>query len=184
MINCVLIRWLDGAKTNYSIVNMNAVLTSPNVVGLDPDLEYCVKRTPYTIPDYDPRLTNLVTTQNIGDFDSEYSNMHQWVITYSLQDRTAADKKISVDESESDANYSVFPTQKQLKYLTIAIALVDKKVSGLTLTTAQQSILNKLQDKALLIWQNHITANAKKALIDTELPVDLDSDWNTTDPEA
>jgi len=39
MINCILIEWLDEAKTNFRIANWNAELTSPEVVGLDPENE-------------------------------------------------------------------------------------------------------------------------------------------------
>ena len=156
MIQCVLIQWLNAEKTQYRVINFNAELVSANVVGLDPDLEYLVKRIPYAIPAYDPRLTNLVISQNVGDFDDEYPTLRKWVTEYSLSERSIAERKISVDESENDANYKVFPSRKHLKYLTLAIAIIDRKASGLTISPKQQTILDKFQAKAQKIWANHI----------------------------
>lgn len=184
MINCILIEWLDEAKTNFRIVKWDVQLTAPIVLGLSPELEYLVKRTPFAAPDYDPRLVNLVITQNVGDFDTEYPTLRQWVTEYSLQERSTEDKKISVDESENDANYKVFPTNKHLKYMSLALAIIDRKASGLTITAAQQAILDKVQAKAQRIWNNHITASAKKQAIDAANPIDLDTDWEAIDPEA
>ncbi len=64
MIDCVLIRWNEPEKQTFVILNYNAKIESANVVGLDPDLEYLIKRTPYPIPDYDLRLAVLQTSQN------------------------------------------------------------------------------------------------------------------------
>lgn len=183
MINCILIQWLNEQKTNFIVINWNAVLENPTVVGLAPDLEYCVKRTPFPIPEYDPRLTNLVTIQNLGDYDTEYPQLLQWITTYELQDRTIEEKKISVEESEADANFGVFPTNKHLKLLALSVAIIDRKASGLTINATQQAILDLLQDKAQRIWNNHVTAQNKKAELDANNPVDLDTDWETIDPE-
>lgn len=183
MIDCILIQWLNEAKTDFNIINWNAQLTSPNVVGLDPDLEYLVKRTPYPIPDYDPRLSNLVTTQNMGDNDTDYPTLKTWVTEYSLQERSIDEKKVSVDESENDANYAVFPTNKHLKYIALALAIIDRKASGLTISNKEQEILDKLQAKAQRIWNNHVIANSKKIEIEAGNPIDLDSDWEQNDPE-
>ena len=183
MIQCILIQWLNEQKTEFRIANWNAELTSPEVVGLDPDLEYLVKRTPYAIPDFDPRLSSLVTTQNVGDFDTEYPTLKTWVTEYSLQERSIEEKKISIAESENDANYAIFPTNKHLKYMALALAIIDRKASGLTITPAQQLILDKVQAKAQRIWNNHIAAKAKKTAIDAGNSIDLDTDWEINDPE-
>lgn len=183
MINCVLLQWTDETKTSFNVINFNVNISSPDISGLDPDLEYLVKRVPYSMPSYDPRLTNLVTEQKVGDFDSEYPTLRQWVTEYSLSERSIAEKKISVDESENDSNYIVFPTHKQLKLLTLALSIIDRKASGLTITPKQQLILDKMNAKAQKIWMNHINAEAKKAAIDINQTVNLDTDWEQQDPE-
>jgi len=181
-IPCVVIQWNAG-HTAYTVVNYNYNPTSFPIVGIAPDLEVLVKRTPYAIPDYDPRLKYLGVFQTVSvDFDTQYPDQRKWLTTYTLIDRDFADKSISVDEAENDANYAVFPTHKQLKYLTIAAVIIDRKASGLTITAKQQQILNALQAKAAKIWNNHIVGEAKKAELIQGLDVDLDADWENTEP--
>ena len=176
MIQCVLIRW-NAEKTQYSVLNWNVELQSPNVVGLDDDLEYLAKTTPFPIPEYDPRLYVLVTTQQFVDEVSEHTPLRKWEITYSTQERTTAEKNISVNEAEADANIGVFPTSKHLKYIALTLAILDKKASGLTIGNKEQAILDKVNAKALRIWNNHITGEAKKSDLSNNTPIDLDSDW-------
>jgi hypothetical protein len=179
-IPCLVIEKGVQFPNGYRIVNYNANVASFPIIGLDPNLEVLVKRTPFAIPDYDPRLVLLQVIQQPSlenEFDEQYPTQRMWVTTYSLVERDAADKAISVDESENDANYQVFPTKKQLKYMVLAIAIVDRKASGLTISTKQQQILDSLQAKAAKIWNNHIVGEAKKAELIQGVEVDLDSDW-------
>lgn len=182
-IPCLVIEW-NPERTEYTIVNYNANVTAFPISGIAPNLEVLIKRTPYPIPDYDSRLKYLVVHTNISeDFDIEYPTQRMWVTTYSLLDRPLLDIFNSVEEAENDANYQVMPTQKQLKYMVIAIALIDKKASGLTLTPLQQNMLDRLQAKAVRIWINHVTSLGKKAELEANGTVDLDSDWENIDPE-
>lgn len=179
-INCVVIEKGEQFPNGYRIVNYNYTANGFPIIGADPNLEVLVKRTPFSIPDYDPRLMLLQTDQNPSlenEFDSEYPTQRMWVTTYSLVERDAADKSVSVDEAENDANYQVFPTQKQLKYMVMALAIIDRKASGLTISAKQQKVLDAVQLKALKIWNNHIVGEAKKAELLQGLEVDLDADW-------
>lgn len=183
-IPCVVIEW-NTERTEYTVVNYNARPLYLPIDGIDPDLEVLIKRTPYAIPDYDPRITYLGVTHSISETeDLEFPGHRMWLTTYSLIEMPTEAKMVSVDEAENDANYQVFPTEKHLKYLTVATAIIDRKASGLTITPAQQAILDKLQAKAALIWSNHITALQKKTLLEQGLDVDLDSDWESVDPET
>jgi hypothetical protein len=182
-IQCVTIEW-NAARTEYTIIKYNATFAFLPVQGLNPDFEVLVKRTPFEMPDYDSRLVYLVVHTEISEeYDTEYPTQRMWVTTYSTLDKPLADMITSVDEAENDANYQVMPTQKQLKYMVIAIALIDKKVSGLTLTPLQQNMLDRLQAKAVRIWINHVTSLGKKAELEANGTVDLDSDWENIDPE-
>ncbi len=184
-INCVVIQWSNPSKTEFTVVNFDYEVSSLPVQGLDPSLEVLVKRTPYTIPDYDPRLKYLVTNYSVSiTYDSIYPTNRKWLTTYYLANLTSSEKKISVDESENDANYKVFPNNQQLKLLTLGIAILERKASGLTITPKQQSILNRITKKGNKIWNNHINAGNKKEAIDDNMEVDLDSGWeNTSDDE-
>ena len=179
-IPCLVIEKGVQFPNGYRIVNYNANVASFPIIGLDPNLEVLVKRTPFAIPDYDPRLVLLQVSQQPSaeaEFDEQYPTQRMWLTTYSLVERSTDDKAISVDESENDANYQVFPTREQLKHIVLAIAIVDRKASGLTITAKQQLILDKVQSKAAKIWNNHVVSEAKKAELIQGLEVDLDADW-------
>lgn len=183
-IPCVVIQWEDAEKTRFSVVNYDFNVTFLPVIGLDPNLEILVKRTPFGVPAHDTRLKVLVTSQNLLDqFDAEYPTQRIWQTTYSLQDRSPEEKCESVCELENDANYKVFPNKKQLKFLTLALAIIDRKADGLTITAKQQGILDKLQTKAQKFWTNHLLCADKKAAITAGQECDLDAGWENADPE-
>lgn len=183
MIECVLIKWNEPTKETYQVLNWNVKLQNANVVGLDDDLEYLAKTTPFPIPDYDPRLFVLVTTQQLVDEVSSYPPLRKWEITYTTQGRSIEEKNVSVDEAEADANVSVFPTNKHLKYISLALAILDKKASGLTIGNKEQEILNRVNSKAQRVWSNHIISESKKDDLSNNKQIDLDSGWEIKDPE-
>jgi hypothetical protein len=98
-------------------------------------------------------------------------------------DRATPDKLNSVLEAENDANYKVFPNNKQLKYIVLSLAIIDRKASGLTISPKQQAILDKLQAKAQKIWTNHIAGETKATAVTAGQLVDLDAGWESVDPE-
>lgn len=182
-IPCVVIQW-NPAHTEYTVVNFNYNPLALPVQGLDPALEVLVKRTPYDVPEYDVRLKYLVTNNSIStSYDSIYTTSRKWLTTYYLVAQADSVKKQSVDEVENDANYQVFPNTKQLKLLTIAVAVIDRKASGLTITPKQQAVLDLVQAKALKIWNNYLNGVALKEAIDAQQEVDLDEGWENVDPE-
>lgn len=183
-IDCVLIQWHDAEKTAYSVVNYNYNPTYLPVVGLDSDLEVLVKRTPYVRPEYDVRLKNLITSYSVSEsFDSEYTQNRMWLEEFNLIDREVNDQITSVSESENYANYQVFPNEKQLKYLTVAMAATIRYARGLTITTAESDIMDKVIAKGLRIYQNHLLSEAKKDSLNVGAMVDLDYGWQNVDPE-
>ena len=190
-IPTVVIRWLDvndkdvTNPAKYQIVNKNYNPSFLPVIGSEPDLEYFVKRTPFAQPNYDPRLVNLIISDYpVDEFDSEYPTNRKWVTTYALVDRSKEDIKTAVDEIESLSNNQLFPTHKQLKLLTLASFILDRRTQGLVLTAKELIILNIVRDKAIKIWQNYINGETKKEAIDADQPYNLDTDWELIDPET
>lgn len=181
---CVLIKWNEPEKLTFEEVNMDTQLENPNVIGLDPDLEYLVKREPFVRPNYDTRLQRLVITQDVVDeVDAEYPPLRKWETTYSLIERTADEKKTSVNEAENIAASRVFPLNQQLRYLAMYAIILRREVLGLSVTPAMQQVIDKVEAKGLLIWQNYIAGKAKKAEIDLGNIVDLDADWEDVNPD-
>jgi hypothetical protein len=182
-IPCVGIQWNED-NTEFTVVNFNYNPLSLPIQGLSENMEVLVKREPYAIPEYDPRLKRLVTSYDISEeYDTEHPTSRMWVKTYSLLDRSTDEKIISVSEAENDANYQVFPTQDHFKYMVLAIAIIDRKASGMTISAAQQTLLNRVQNRATKIWQNHVISQQKAAAIEAAQEVDLDEGWENIDPE-
>jgi hypothetical protein len=189
-IKCVLVRWDDPLNKVFDdpsaleILNHNAVILDPDVQGLDPDLEYFVKREPYPYPDVDYRLQAVTTTEWVKDeFDTEYPTLRKWEKIYQTASRTDNELKTSVDSEEQQSNATVFPNIKQFKYLALYVGIVRREANGLNISAAQQDIIDKVEAKLENMWINHVNALSKKADIDASNPIDLDSGWNTTDPE-
>lgn len=189
MALCNLIQWYNvndkdvTNPTKYRIVKRNQNINPP-VLGLDADLEYFVIRIPYAIPEYDPRLVILENIESpVDEFDVEFPTLRKWHISYNIVDRTIDDKKNSVDEVKELANLEVFPTKKHLEYLTLYAVISRRESLGLNISPAQQLILDRFEAKAQKIWLNYINSLAKKADLENNIGVDLDTNWENIDPE-
>lgn len=182
-IDCIVIEW-NNDSTSFTVVNWDYKPAFLPVVGLTPGLEVLVKRKPYELPEYDTRLKYLQATYMVSeDFDSEHQTNRKWLEIFGLADRTIEEQIISVNEAENFANYGVFPIDKHLKYIAITLAILDKKSRGLTISTKEQSILDKVNAKALRIWNNHILGEAKKDTLNIGGLINLDDGWENVDPE-
>ena len=188
---CTLVRKDTSTGEIISILNYNAIYPnvdpSEPVVGLDPDLEYYAHYYPYDIPDYDPRIFILNITQGpgsgINEYHPSYLNLKQWRFEYTTIKRTVDEQKIQVSNAEENANNLVFPHTKQLKYLALGIAVLNRKIDGITLTTKEETLLQRIHDKALKIWINDQNTIDKNALIDLDQEPNLDDGWENIDPE-
>jgi hypothetical protein len=178
MIDCVVIEYDDSYDAGYRIVNYSYSVTSFPIDGISDAMEVLIKRTPYEVPDYDSRLYDLVTTYSISeDYDEEYPTQKMWVTTYSLSPTSTEAKETAVEEAETTANLCHMSTTEMLKYLTIGVALADKRAQGLTISTAQETFMTELQEKAVSFWANNILSAAKKASIEAGEEVDIDEGW-------
>lgn len=176
-----LIQWYDvndkvlNDPSKYIVIHEN--VTTPSVVGLDPDLEYFLIHYPYDEPEYDPRLVYITASHNMSD--ETIDGFRTWVITYTVTERTDEDKKVSIEEAETSQNYTIINTEKQLKYLALYTVITNRRVKGLNITAEMEALEAKVEAKALKIWQNHITAETKKAAVDSGDPINIDEDWET-----
>lgn len=184
MIDCVLIQWNDPQNkiydnpNNYTVINWEFQVESLPVVGLQDDLEVFVKRTPFSIPEYDERLVLLKISQSpVNEQDAEHTTNKMWLTTYEVDERTSQEKNVSVEEAELENNLKVFPIDKHLKYLLLYCALTRREALGLSISQEQQAILEKGDAIATKMWFNHIEAIAKKSDIANNIEIDLDSNW-------
>lgn len=174
-VDCVVIK---NVGDSFQVVNWNYTATSFPIIGADPSLEVLVKRTPFEVPDYDPRLFNLVTTQQPSeDFDDEHPTQRMWLTTYSLQEVGIEQKQKAVDEAEQLANLKQIPTQAVLKYMAIGISIADRRAQGLTVTNAMEVFMDNFHARAQKIWTNNVVSRQKKQDLQENKEVDLDAGW-------
>jgi hypothetical protein len=187
VVPCVLRRISTGEILNYNINYPNADPNSP-VIGMDEDLELLAKYTPYNIPDYDSRLYLLEILEGPGSGSTEYHPIYtllkQWRIEYGTVKRSVDEQKTSVSNAEELANSKVFPITKQLKYLTLGVSILNRKIDGITLTPTEEVILSRIHDKALCIWRNNSNASSMYTQIDENQEPNIDDGWDETDPET
>lgn len=188
---CVAIQWHDVKDkditnpSKYTILNDNWTITMSDIplMGLADDVEVFVKRNTNSYPTEDPRLVLVVSTYAPMDKqDSEYPNYRIWDKQYTITERTADDKKASVDTACSNANAQVYSTEKRAQYDDVYSVALRKKTDGIELTGIEKDIMVKKELYANSMVANISIANAKKHAIDEGIPVDLDSDWLTDDP--
>ena len=148
------------------------------VLGLEPDLEYCVIRTPFPQPEYDPRYYALVTTEQRGPSpDAEFAHLHPWNITFATQKRTTPEIITHVENKERTQLDVVFRVVEQLKLLTLGEAILFRRVAGLTLTQKEQAIADKLTATAVKVWQNHDRAKEIEIQVTAGQEPDLEAGW-------
>ena len=186
--NYMLIRWNDPQDkvlndiSKFEIVNEN--VTIPSLIGLSPDLEYFAERIPYAYPESDERLEIVSETRVMTEDIEPVTECRYYDLLYSAEDRTKDDKKSSVEDLMNQANSSVFPSKKQLLYLAMYTAIVDRKHSGQNITPAMQDVYDKVDAKITKMWQNYLLNLSKQDDIDNDLPPFLDLGWEDVDPET
>jgi hypothetical protein len=185
--NYMLVRWYDPQDkvlndlSKFEIVNEN--VANPSLIGLAPDLEYFAERIPYAYPESDPRLEIVQEIRTMTEDIETETGVRYYDLIYNPIQRTDDDKKNSVDDLMNQANSSVFPTKKQLLYLAMYTAIVDRKHSSQTITTEMQDVYDKVEAKITKMWQNYLLNLDKKTAIDLDQPPFLDDGWEDVDPE-
>jgi hypothetical protein len=183
----MLIKWND---INDKVLNdpskfviIHELVTSPSLQGLDPDLEYFAERIPYEYPVIDIRLAyvrdNITMTNDI----ETSTGCRYYDRIYQVIERPLAEKLNSIDDVKNQANFGVFPYTKHLEYLAMYAAIIRRELKNQALTPAMINLRDKVEAKITRIWKNHITANTKKEAATAGNPIELDTDWQTNDPE-
>ena len=182
--NCTHIQW-NEAHDAYSVINYSYNVTFLPVIGIAPNSEILINRTPYSVPAYDPRLKNLVISKDVSaDFDSQFPDHRKFETLYTLTDRTIEQKKIEIEKIEADANYSILPLNKQMKYMLLYMVALRLETKGLPVTARRQRLFNYIETKAVRINDNLILSETKKASLDNNEQIDLEIGFENGDNEV
>jgi len=154
------------------------------IEGMDPTLEWLIDYEPFegNSYDYDPRYYSILKTENssasLGDHPN-YAGVGQFLITYSLIKNDVANILNDLEAAENNANTTVMPITKQLKYIVIALNALRKLATGINLQSYETTVLTKVATFAGKIADNYNIAAQKEALINANQEPDLDNDWTT-----
>ena len=171
----VLIRKSTGEiikHSNYPRTDMEPI------VGLDPDLEWLVKRELFEAPDYDSRIFILNKNEAITTTaDTEFPHLNQYQISYSTSKRADGDIQVSVENAERQANESIFPYTEQLKTMLLGIAVLFRVSDGLALNPKEQAVADKVMALAVRVWKNDQAMKDKiQEIVDGTEP-NIDEGW-------
>jgi len=153
------------------------------VSGLDPDLEWLIKTTPYVQPDYDSRIYILNQIESVTtEPHQEWPWLNQYQITFQTVKRISEEIIQAIENAENEANSNVLPYTKQLKILSLGVATLFRRVEGMTLTAKETKIKNKCLAIGTNVWKNHDTATAKVAEVTAGSEPQIDAGWEKTEP--
>jgi hypothetical protein len=140
-----------------------------------------VKHTPFISPSYDSRIFVLNQTEEITQTPHpEYPHLNQYRITFSTTKRVAEEITTSVMNAENEANSNVVKYTEQLKVIILGLGVLFRKVEGMTLTTKEIAIKDKILALAVKVWKNDTAMRAKVAEIVAGREPNIDEGWEKT----
>jgi polyhydroxyalkanoate synthesis regulator phasin len=148
------------------------------ISGLDPDLEWLIKYKPFVAPDYDSRIFVLNQTEEMTAIPHpDYPLLNQYRITFSTTKRVVDEIKVSIENAEREANENIFPYAKQLKILTLGLGVLFRRVEGMTLTTKETAVKDKILKLAVNVWKNDQALQNKIKELTAGLEPNIDEGW-------
>lgn len=138
---------------------------------------------PFNKPQVDDRITRIITTTGYVDKNHPtYTQIKQWKTTYDVVQKSIDEIKTVVSMLEDQKNSTVFPVQKQLKYMSITLkALYKLVINGNAISQKEQRIIDKFLQQVSKISANADIANSKKSAIVEGIIPDLDIEWQTNE---
>lgn len=148
------------------------------VQGLDPDLEWCVVRTPFAAPDFDPRYYALVQTEQRGaSVDAEYPHLHPWNITFTTQKRPKPDIKVSAENKERVELGRHIRDVETNKLILYGLAILFRLINQQQLTAREQQIRDRLLAIIVKLRANDDRVQEILTQIEADQEPDLDAGW-------
>lgn len=148
------------------------------ITGLDPDLEWLVKRELFKQPDYDSRIFILNQNEEITTkADEEFIHLNKYEISYTTEKRSDDEIKFSIENAERNANEQLFPFEKQMKLLLLGVGVLFRKIEGMTLNEKEQTIADAITATSVQMWKNDQATIDKKIDVDDGIEPNIDEGW-------
>lgn len=148
------------------------------VQGLDPDLEWKLKHTPFASPDYDSRIFELEQIEEVTEeAHPEYADLKMYKKTFKTNKRADEDINRSIENAEEAANREITNYRTNEKLFMLAIGILVRVNAGTQPNTKEQGILNQVMEFDVKVWKNDAEKKIKKDQVAAGLEPDIDSGW-------
>ena len=148
------------------------------VQGLDPDLEWKLKHTPFPSPAYDSRIFELEQIEEVTEeAHPEYADLKMYKKTFKTNKRPNEDINRSIDNAEEAANDELITYRTTNKMLMTTVGILVRINAGMQPNAKEQKMLDDLLAFDVKVWKNDEEKNRKKDQVAAGLETDIDSGW-------
>ena len=148
------------------------------VQGLDPDLEWKLKFTPFPSPDYDSRIFILEQIEALTEeAHPEYPELKTYKKTFNTIKRPDVDIIRSIENAEESANRQLLTYRTTEKMLLTSAGVLARINSGVQPNAKEQEMLDNLMAFDVKVWKNDEEKKRKIAQVLEGLEPDIDSGW-------
>jgi len=174
-VPAVLIRTSNGEIIKHDVYPREDMAL---VEGLDPDLKWLVKFTPFVKPDYDSRIFILRQVEEVTTIaHPDYEHLNQYKITFETEKRQDADIETSIANAEQDANQQMLPATRQLKLMALGLGVLFRALDGLELSSKEKVIKDEIVTKATKLWKNDNNLRNKITQLAQGEEPEIDAGW-------
>lgn len=148
------------------------------VQGLDPDLEWKLKHTPFQSPDYDSRIFELEQIEAVTEEPHPtYPDLKIYKKTFKTNKRPDIDINRSIENAEEAANRELVSYRNDDKLFMLSIGILARINAGVQPNAKEQEILNQVMAFDVKVWKNDEEKNRKKDQVAAGLEPDIDTGW-------
>jgi len=153
------------------------------VEGIDPDYEWLIKHIPFAEPDYDSRIfimeTQLPDLNFLDDFQEhpQYEGVREYRITYNPIKRSSDEIIMAIENAEKEANSAAWSEATHKDETLLMINSVRKEASGASLTTDEQTHIDRLAAINVKLAKNLDTKNIKIAQVQNGQEPNINEGW-------
>jgi len=148
------------------------------VQGLDPDLEWKLKHTPFPSPAYDSRIFELEQIEAVTEeAHPEYPDLKMYKKAFKTNKRSNEDINRSIDNAEEAANRDLVSYRTDDKLFMLSIGILARINAGIQPNAKEQAILDQVMAFDVKVWKNDEEKNRKKDQVLAGLEPDIDAGW-------
>lgn len=129
-------------------------------------------------PNYNQHLERLVRTEVDNDVSNvDYPHLKQIDVVYNIVRKSDEEITKQLIQQEDNANQSLLDYSDRLKTMVLYMAILNRKIDGGNITQKMQNILDKVDAKAIKLWQNDTNLKAKLAELANGQDPDINNGW-------